>query len=274
MKMLLEQRTQEGGNTSRSTAELATPKDRVVDLPTRSTLRSQFSNDQSPGLQKPSGMAMLVQNFCHSMRTPLTSIKMRLYSLRWSGLPVDQEDDVDVIIEEIQYIEEILQGFNEFSHATKLRREKVSPSDIVDGALRLFSHHPESNGATINVHRQNKLPQISADTAKLTEALLNLLFNACEASNKFPVSISITEDQSVEKGIGCLANIRVKDNGIGIPESVQAKLFQPFFTTKDIGTGLGLSIAAGIVEAHGGLISFTSREGAGSTFTMSLPIVV
>jgi signal transduction histidine kinase len=106
----------------------------------------------------------------------------------------------------------------------------------------------------------------------LKEALLNLLFNACEASEDSAVSISITEEQGVEGGLGHVANIRVSDNGAGIPQSIREKLFQPFFTTKDTGTGLGLSIAAGIVEAHGGLISFNSKDGGGATFTVSLPL--
>jgi signal transduction histidine kinase len=197
---------------------------------------------------------------------------MRLYSLRRLSLPPDQENDVDVIREEIQYIEDILQRFAELSYATKLKRQKVSPSDIVDEALRLFVHHPQANGAMPRVYREKKLPQILADTAKLKEALLNLLFNACEASEDGPASICIREELGVEKGLGRVANIRVTDNGSGIPESIQEKLFQPFFTTKEMGTGLGLSITTEIIEAHGGLISFTSREGAGSTFSISLPV--
>jgi signal transduction histidine kinase len=197
---------------------------------------------------------------------------MRLYSLRRLSLPPDQEDDVDVIAEEIQYVEDILQRFAQLSDATKLKKEKVSPSDIVDEAVRLFLHHPEANGVRCRVYRGKKLPQISADTVKLKEALLNLLFNACEASEDGPASIYVNEEHIVEKRLGPVANIRVSDNGTGIPESVRAKLFQPFFTTKEMGTGLGLSITMGIVDAHGGLISFTSREGVGSTFIISLPV--
>ena len=66
--------------------------------------------------------------------------------------------------------------------------------------------------------------------------------------------------------------IQVSDNGPGIPETVQDKIFQPFFTTKEEGTGLGLSIAARILDEHGGWLDLESREGQGATFTLNLPL--
>ena len=274
--MLLGHELHEVTNMFRSPAELVPSlvpsEDRVGGAGVQGTLGSRLSGNPGQGLEKPASLERLVASLCHSMRNPLTSIKMRLYSLRRLTLPPDQENDVDVICEEIQYMEDILQGFAEFSYATKRKREKVSLSTIVDEALRLFVHHPKANGARPTVCREQKLPQISADTAKLKEALLNLLFNACEASEDCPTSICIREALGVEKGRGRVAYIQVSDNGTGIPESVRGKLFQPFFTTKEMGTGLGLSITMGIIEAHGGLISFSSREGVGSTFTISLPV--
>jgi len=65
--------------------------------------------------------------------------------------------------------------------------------------------------------------------------------------------------------------IRITDNGPGIPESIQDKLFEPFFSTKELGTGLGLSITARIVEEHGGNLELRSREDEGATFVITLP---
>ena len=73
------------------------------------------------------------------------------------------------------------------------------------------------------------------------------------------------------QSVGQVVTIQVSDNGPGIPESVQEKIFQPFFTTKEEGTGLGLSIAARILGEHGGWLDIESREGRGATFTLNLP---
>ena len=71
---------------------------------------------------------------------------------------------------------------------------------------------------------------------------------------------------------GRMAVIRISDNGPGVPEAIQKRVFEPFFSTKEEGSGLGLSIAARIVEEHGGTLELQSREGAGATFVISLPI--
>jgi signal transduction histidine kinase len=66
--------------------------------------------------------------------------------------------------------------------------------------------------------------------------------------------------------------LKITDTGMGIPENARLKLFDPFFTTKDTGTGLGLSISHGVVQRHGGTISFESRVGKGTTFVISVPV--
>jgi signal transduction histidine kinase len=66
--------------------------------------------------------------------------------------------------------------------------------------------------------------------------------------------------------------IAIKDNGPGVPQAMQSKLFQPFYSTKEEGTGLGLSIASRVVEEHGGWIDLKSREGQGATFIITIPL--
>lgn len=82
----------------------------------------------------------------------------------------------------------------------------------------------------------------------------------------------ITEEQEVVESLGSVLVIRVSDDGPGIPESIQDKIFQPFFSTKEEGTGLGLGIANRIVEEHGGWLDLKSREGEGATFIINLPL--
>ncbi|MBW1797185.1 MAG: histidine kinase, partial [Deltaproteobacteria bacterium] len=103
------------------------------------------------------------------------------------------------------------------------------------------------------------------------EAFVNLVVNACEAMEGGGL-IVIHEEKSFAEPLGKVVVIRLTDNGPGIPESIQDKVLQPFFTTREEGTGLGLSIAARIVEQHGGWLDLTSKEGEGATFVITLPI--
>jgi signal transduction histidine kinase len=213
----------------------------------------------------------LAAGMAHSIRNPLTSVKMRLFSMgRTMELSETQKDDFDVISEEIRHIDNIVQNFLEFSRPPKLKMQKVSPSDVVNMALQLLRHRLESYGADVKLERQRRLPEIAADPEQLKEVLVNLLVNACEAMGGGG-RIVISEQEGIIEPLGSVVVIQVKDNGPGVPETIQDTLFEPFFSTKEEGTGLGLSIAARIVEDHGGWLNLRSHRGKGATFTITLP---
>jgi len=214
----------------------------------------------------------LAAGVAHSIRNPLTSVKMRLFSMeRNLELTATQQEDFEVISEEIRHIDAIVGNFLEFSRPPKLKMQPISPSDVVDNALQLLRHRLESFNVAVTVKRKNSLPNLSADPEQLKEVLVNLLVNACEAM-PHGGSITITECETTDKRGARKAILEVSDNGPGIPQSIQVKVFQPFFSTKEEGTGLGLSIAARIVNEHGGRLDLKSREGKGTTFIIHLPI--
>jgi signal transduction histidine kinase len=214
----------------------------------------------------------LAAGMAHSIRNPFTSVKMRMFSLgRTLKLTETQKDDLDVISQEIRHIDTIVQNFLEFSRPPKLKMQMVSPSVIVDLVIQLLEHRLNSYEVRIEVIRKRPLPQISADPEQLKEVLVNLVVNACEAMKKGG-HIVITEEETIERLIGKMVEIRVSDDGPGIPEPLADKVLQPFFTTKEEGTGLGLSIASRIIEEHGGRLNLTSFEGMGTTFTITLPV--
>jgi len=213
----------------------------------------------------------LAAGVAHSVRNPLTSVKMRLFSLgRTLDLSHTQKEDFDVISEEIRHIDTIIQNFLEFSRPPKLKMETACPSDVVDTAVQLLRYRLESYGADVKLSRQKRLPEILADPEQLKEVLVNLLINACEAMEGGG-RIVISEQEGVVQPLGQVVVIRVSDEGPGVPKTIQDRLFEPFFTTKEEGTGLGLSIAARIVKEHGGWLNLTSEEGEGATFMITLP---
>jgi len=221
--------------------------------------------------EKMAMVGKLAAGMAHSIRNPFTSIKMRLFSLSRSlELSSTQKEDFDVISEEIDHIDTIVQNFLEFSRPPKLQMQPVSPSTVVDTAVQLLHYRLQSYAVEAIVHRQGILPQVDADPDQLKEVLVNLIINACEAMTgggriELHESVEGSRRQS-------LVVIQIADNGPGMPKATAKKVFTPFFTTKEDGTGLGLSIAERIVTEHGGDIDLVSKEGAGTTFTIYLPV--
>lgn len=231
--------------------------------------RSQNTLEQS---EKLAMVGKLAAGVAHSIRNPLTSVKMRLYSMRRHlNLTPEQQDDLEVISQEIRHIDAIVRNFLEYSRPPKLKVQQISPSTVVDWAIKLLQPRLESYQVTVEVRRRRPLPEIWADPDQLKEVLVNLMVNACEAMGKHG-KITITEEEDFLAGIGRVVLLRLQDTGPGIPPAVQDKIFQPFFSSKEEGTGLGLSIAARLIEEHGGTIQVESKPGHGATFIITLPL--
>lgn len=235
-------------------------------------LKLEWSKEHLLQAEKWALVGKLAAGVAHSVRNPLTSVKMRLFSLERSlQLSPSQKDDFEVISEEIRHIDTIVNNFLEFSRPPKLKMRMASPSDAVDLAVQLLRHRLESYNVRVEVQRTERLPEIELDPDQLKEVLVNLMVNACEAMVDGGV-ITIQEEMGVSDNNLQVVVVRMSDNGPGIPEAIQGKMFQPFFSTKEEGTGLGLSIATRIVEEHGGWFDLKSREGEGATFSITLPV--
>lgn len=214
----------------------------------------------------------LAAGMAHSIRNPLTSVKMRLFSLgRNLDLSTPQRDDFKVISEEIRHIDTIVQNFLEFSRPPKLKMQEISPSDVVDLAVQLLKHRLEAYDVTVGLDRTRPLCPVQADPEQLKEVLINIMENSCEAMESGG-TIRIREQQGDDALLGRVCAITLTDQGPGVPEALREKIFQPFFTTKEEGTGLGLSIAARIVAEHRGRLELVTEQGAGAVFRILLPI--
>lgn len=214
----------------------------------------------------------LAAGVAHSVRNPLTSVKMRLFSLERSlELNPTQKEDLEVISEEIRHIDKIVQNFLEFARPPKLELRSVSPSDIVDAFLELLKHRIDLFQLTIHVERTEKLPELTIDPDQIKEAMINLFMNACDAVGEGGI-IKIREELYINEQREKLVKISFEDNGPGIHEPNNDKIFQPFYTSKEEGSGLGLSIAKRIINEHNGVLSFLTTAGQGTTFIIILPI--
>jgi len=222
--------------------------------------------------EKLAAVGKLAAGMAHSIRNPLTSVKMRLFSLqRTLELSNLQQEDFQVISEEIHHVDTIVQNFLEFSRPPKLKMQSISPSEVVDLVLRLLEHRLALSDVQVKLERESPLPKTEADPERLKEVLVNILVNACD-SMPDGGSIVIREDWSRNPSSEPAVVIRISDNGPGVAESIQERIFEPFFSTREEGSGLGLSIAARIVEEHGGTLELVSREGEGAAFIITLPV--
>lgn len=221
---------------------------------------------------KMASVGKLAASVAHSIRNPLTSVKMRLFSLdRTLELSPAQREDFSVISEEIRHIDNVLRNFLEFSRRPKLQFQYISPTEVVDTALDLVNPRLESCGVEVIDKRKGRLPKIQADPAQLKEALVNLLVNSVEAMGRGG-EIIIEESEEKDAIMGRVVCISLTDSGSGVPEPLRDQVFQLFFSTKDQGTGLGLSIATRIIEEHGGGLTLEPQSGQGATFTLRLPV--
>ena len=178
-------------------------------------------------------------------------------------------------------------------------KEGTSRVGTIVKDLRFFTHHDKAEQNTVNINEclhstvnlikssyanvteiiecYGQLPQIYCYPAKLNQVFMNIIVNASDAIRQKIHSQNLDKVGQITISSIKVANnivITIKDNGCGMNEETQKRLFEPFYTTKDVGagTGLGLSISYGIIQEHGGNITITSQLGEGSEFVIELPI--
>lgn len=213
----------------------------------------------------------LAAGVAHSIRNPLTGVKLRLFALT-RGLKLDakQQEDVTAINDALRHVEGIIANFLELSRRPRLEKRRVNISEVIDGTLSLLGPRLSSYTVSLARQRDDQLPPVDADPEQLREALANLVINACEAAGPGG-DVRITEEKGRLAPLGHVVVIRVEDSGPGVPEDLREIIFQPFMSTKQEGTGLGLPIARRIFEDHGGWLHLHSAPGRGASFVAVLP---
>ena len=154
--------------------------------------------------------------------------------------------------------------------------EELSVTDIdipheIDTVLNIL-HNKIKNKATIHKEYMENIPRIEAFGGQLNQVFMNILDNASGAIKETgDIWIRINSDKSKKNLI-----IEIEDNGVGMDEETQRKVFNPFFTTKPVGqgTGLGMSISYKIIKNHQGDIKVESKKGQGSKFIIRLPMTI
>jgi len=145
----------------------------------------------------------------------------------------------------------------------------VDINAVMDEALSLLANQIALQEITFK-KGFDQLPSIMADPMQLRQVFLNIILNSCEAMEDNATLTITTKFLKKEQ----MVKVEIADNGVGIVEEELSKIFDPFFTSKEKGTGLGLSVVYGIINSHHGTIQVKSKEGEGTTITITLPTEV
>lgn len=213
----------------------------------------------------------LASGIAHEINNPLTSVIGFSQLLMEENPPDDIKKDLDIVYQEAKRASDIVKNLLTFARKHAPVKQVSKLSTIMDDVLNLRAYGQKVNNIKINTHFASDLPEIMVDYFQIQQVFLNIIINAesamLEAHNHG--TLTITTER-----IGNFIITSFADDGPGIDEKNIDRIFNPFFTTKEVGkgTGLGLSICHGIVTEHNGKIYVKSELGKGTTFTIELPV--
>jgi two-component system, NtrC family, sensor kinase len=231
--------------------------------------------------EKLASVGLLAAGIAHELNNPLTGILTFSHLLR-QKMPDGSPDaeDLDLVIRETKRCAAIIRRLLDFAREKTPEKKFADLNQIIEDTVRIVERPAHLQDIEIKLDLDRELPQVWVDADLIKQVVMNMLVNAQHAiEEKGSITIETrrcTETRSPEPGAAPVPMVQfaVIDTGCGIPEKNLQRIFDPFFTSKEVGkgTGLGLSVSHGIITAHGGSIVVDSRVGEGSTFRVYLPI--
>lgn len=226
--------------------------------------------DQLGRKKRLTALGGMAARLAHQIRTPLSSTTLYLSQLSRHDLASEQRQKISAkVSDRLNHMGNLLDSMLSFVRGDEAPTMTVVYLDqVLQGFKSTVQPQIEKSGSTLLVPPVDDTLMILGDHDELIGALSNLVMNALEAMGQ-PVTI--------ELWVGALNSewlqIRIRDNGPGIPEEILDRIFDPFFTTRALGTGLGLAVVAMTVSNHGGEIVVHNRPEGGAEFLIDLPIV-
>ncbi len=200
----------------------------------------------------------------HELRNPLAVMKTSVHMLT-RRVPADERTGKHLhrLDEQIALCNTIISDLLELARDRPTER---SPTDLATVVREAALSVPRGPSIALGVHIEDGLPTVATDPGQFRQLVINLVLNAVqalEAVGRIDVRLGADEHSVL---------LAVEDSGPGITQDVQARLFEPLFTTRSNGTGLGLALCRRIVEKHNGTITASNREGGGASFVVRLPL--
>jgi len=220
-----------------------------------------------------SKVGQLASGIAHEIRNPLNYISLAIDHLKSEFLPScpgkghELESIANNIKEEVRKANYMVLNFMNYGRPLKLRLQRVSYPDLVDKAMQLMQDRLAEQRIEVTREIPPELPEMLVDPELMRNCLCNFISNGAQAmpeGGTFTLGASLDPESRQ-------VSLTFSDQGTGIAPQDLAKVFQPYFTTKEAGIGLGLAITERIIKEHGGALTVSSSVGEGTTFTVTLP---
>lgn len=222
--------------------------------------------------EKESAWREMAKQVAHEIKNPLTPMKLTLQqmeqALKSGNLPIEKsQKSVEVLLKQVKILNEIASSFSTFANMPAPTPQLVDINVLLQEAVNLFG---AATDGSVSFSGIENATFVSVDPPSLNRAISNIIINAFQAKREGQDALEVNVSVTDRKGT---ALIIIRDNGRGMSPEVQAKVFQPQFTTKQSGSGLGLALSKQIIGQAGGKIWFESTLHQGTTFFIELPLV-
>ena len=231
--------------------------------------------------EKLASVGLLAAGVAHELNNPLTGI-LTFSSLMRKKVPDDspEAEDLDLIIKETKRSAAIIRRLLDFAREKAPEKKFTDLNRLIEDTVRIVEKPAHLRDIHIELVLERNLPPVWIDANMIEQVIMNMVVNAQQAiEGEGSVTVRTRQvlrpkrSEPNDKAVP-MVEVSIIDSGCGIPEADMKKIFDPFFSSKEVGkgTGLGLSVSHGIVEAHGGLIEVESAVGKGTTFRVYLPL--
>jgi len=245
------------------------------------TQELRIAEAETARTEKLASVGLLAAGIAHELNNPLTGV-LTFTSLLRKKMPDGSADaeDLDLVIRETKRCAAIIRRLLDFAREKTPEKKFTDLNQVIEDTARIIERPASFRDVDIALDLDRNLPPVWIDADLIKQVIMNILVNAQHAI-EHEGSIIVRSRRSPEAKIPeqekepvPMVEISIVDTGCGIPEKNLKRIFDPFFTSKEVGkgTGLGLSVSHGIVRAHGGMIEVDSAVGRGSTFRIYLPL--
>ncbi|WP_018953632.1 sensor histidine kinase [Thioalkalivibrio sulfidiphilus] len=227
--------------------------------------------------QRDAAWGEVARRLAHEIKNPLTPIQLSAERLQRKLKPHLEEDEARVlersthtIVQQVEAMKSMVNAFSEYAHTPAVSVQPLDLNALVREVADLYA----GVGQRLRLHLADTLPPVLADAGRMRQLLHNLIKNGLEALEGVPEPRLEVDTRCVREARCTVVELRVQDNGRGVPEDFMSRLFEPYVTSKPKGTGLGLAIVKKIVEEHNGMVWAENRASGGARIVIRLPASV
>jgi len=237
--------------------------------------RTRQLESQLHQAEKGAVVGRLASAIAHEIRNPLNYINLTLDHLRSTFAPPEPQKRetferlANQLKAEVARINTHITDFLSYSRPSRLEQQSIDLRSVAADAMQMIEVQAAEHGIETRIDQKGDVPTVLADPQAMRSVLTNLIINSLQAMDGEggSVVVDISSDKQNQR-----AQLEISDTGRGIAPEDISKVFEPYYSTKETGTGLGLAIVKKAIDEHGGTITVQSKQGIGTTFTITLPL--